>query len=158
MVRRGRIQGEPDVRKQSWTVNVEDGERSTGLDGPEVRVSPAGVGAGDAFENVVLRLREAGLPAGEILRQSGRIHGCNDQRQNQNCEKTLHRVPPESEVFDFPELAAADVVDEAADGHGPGNPGMSTELLQLVADILFHVLEGVEEGGGDGGGSSAILD
>jgi hypothetical protein len=35
---------------------------------------------------------------------------------------------------------------------------MGAELLQLVADIFVYVLEGVEEGGSDGGGSGAILD
>src|SRR5712692_1932307 len=35
---------------------------------------------------------------------------------------------------------------------------MGAELLQLVADIFFDVLEGVEEGGSNSGGSGAILD
>src|SRR5207244_12508194 len=86
------------------------------------------------------------------------MHDCEEQRQNQSREKSLHRVPPKSEVLDFAKPPATDVIDEAANGHSPGNPGMSAELLQLVADILFDVLEGVEEGGGDSGGSSAILD
>src|SRR5437667_4670394 len=158
MVACGRVQGEPEVSKQSRTVNIEDGERSARLDGLEVRVSSAGVGAGNSLENVVLRLREAGLAAGKILRQSRRMHGHKDQRKNQRGERTLHRVPPKSEVFDFAELAVADVVDEAADDHGPGNPGMGAELLHMVADVFFELMEGVEEGGGNGGGSRAILD
>src|SRR2546428_13893961 len=80
------------------------------------------------------------------------MHDCEEQRQNQSREKSLHRVPPKSEVLDFAKPPATDVIDEAANGHSPGNPGMSAELLQLVADILFDVLEGVEEGGGDSGG------
>src|SRR2546425_13063918 len=86
------------------------------------------------------------------------MHDCEEQRQNQSREKSLHRVPPKSEVLDFAKPPATDVIDEAANGHSPGNPGMSAELLQLVADILFDVLEGVEEGGGDSGGFSAVLD
>ena len=35
---------------------------------------------------------------------------------------------------------------------------MGAELLQLVADVFIDVLESVEEGRSDGGGSSAILD
>src|SRR5882762_25197 len=69
----------------------------------------------------------------------------------------LHRVWVLG-VFDFAEMAAGDVVDEAADGDGLGNPGMAAELLQLVADIFFDIFEGVEEGRGNGGGSGAILD
>src|SRR5258708_2645296 len=67
-------------------------------------------------------------------------------------------LEPRSGVLDFPQMAASDVVDEAADGDGLGNPRMGAELLQLVADIFFDVLEGVEEGGSNGGGSGAILD
>jgi len=55
-------------------------------------------------------------------------------------------------------MAAGDVVDEAADGDGRRNPGMGAEFLQLVADIFFDVLEGVEEGRSKSGGSCAILD
>src|SRR5882762_11491737 len=55
-------------------------------------------------------------------------------------------------------MAAGDVVDEAADGDGRGNPGMGAELLQLVTNIFFDVLEGVEEGRGKGSGSGAVLD
>src|SRR6266849_3572048 len=64
----------------------------------------------------------------------------------------------ESGVLDFTEMAAGNVVDKAADGEGLGNPGMGAELLQLVADIFFDVLERVEEGGGDSLGSGAVLD
>src|SRR2546426_11711138 len=85
------------------------------------------------------------------------MHDCEEQRQNQSREKSLHRVPPKSEVLDFAKPPATDVIDEAANGHSPGNPGMSAELLQLVADILFDVLEGVEEGGGDSGGFRASV-
>src|SRR2546426_6529457 len=85
------------------------------------------------------------------------MHDCEEQRQNQSREKSLHRVPPKSEVLDFAKPPATDVIDEAANGHSPGNPGMSAELLQLVADILFDVLEGVEEGGGDSGGFRGVL-
>ena len=35
---------------------------------------------------------------------------------------------------------------------------MGAEFLQLVANIFIDVLEGVEEGRSDGGGSGAILD
>ena len=56
------------------------------------------------------------------------------------------------------EKATRDVVDEAADGYSLGNPGMGVELLQLVADIFFDVLEGVEEGWSNCGGSGEILD
>src|SRR5437016_1396365 len=65
---------------------------------------------------------------------------------------------PRSEVLDFAEMAAGDVVDEAADGDGLGNPRMGAELLQLVADIFFDVLEGIEEGGGNSSGPGAVLD
>src|SRR6266550_4412793 len=65
---------------------------------------------------------------------------------------------PRSGVLDFAEMAAGDVVDEAADGDGLGNPGMCAELLQLVADIFVDVLEGVEEGRSHRGGPGAVLD
>jgi hypothetical protein len=61
-------------------------------------------------------------------------------------------------MLDFAEFAGGHVVNEAADAYRGGDPGVSVELLQLVADVFFDVLEGVEEGGGDRGGSSAILD
>jgi hypothetical protein len=61
-------------------------------------------------------------------------------------------------MLDFAELAGGDVVDEAADGYGGGNPRVGAEFLQLVADVFFDVLEGVEKGRGDGGRSGAILD
>src|SRR6266478_2979661 len=64
----------------------------------------------------------------------------------------------ESGVLDFTEMAAGNVVDKAADGEGLGNPGMGAELLQLVADIFFDVLERVKEGGGDSLGPGAVLD
>ena len=60
--------------------------------------------------------------------------------------------------FYFAELAGGDVVDKAADGDTFWNPRMGAELLQLVTHIFIDVLEGVEEGGRDGGGSRAILD
>ena len=62
------------------------------------------------------------------------------------------------QVFDFAEEAGGDVVDEAADGDGFGDPRVSVEFLELVADVFVDVLEGVEEGGSDGGGAGAILD
>src|SRR5258707_13209638 len=58
----------------------------------------------------------------------------------------------QSGVLDFAEMAASDVVDEAADGDGLGNQGMGAKLLQLVADIFIDVLEVVEEGGSNSGG------
>ena len=61
-------------------------------------------------------------------------------------------------VFDFAELAAADVVNEAPDFDGFGDPRVSVEFFQLVADVFFDVLEGVEEGWGDRGGAGAVLD
>lgn len=35
---------------------------------------------------------------------------------------------------------------------------MGTEFLHLVADVLFDILKGIEEGWGDGGGAGAVLD
>src|SRR6266852_9509736 len=63
-----------------------------------------------------------------------------------------------SVVFDFAKAAGGYIVDEAADGDGCGDPGMGAQLLQLVADIFLNVLERVEKGRSDGGGSGAILD
>jgi len=63
-----------------------------------------------------------------------------------------------SGAFDFTETSTGDVVDEAADSDTLGNPGMGTKLLQLVTNIFFDVLEGVEEGGSNSGLSGAILD
>src|SRR6202795_2348049 len=62
-----------------------------------------------------------------------------------------------SGVFNFAQTASGDVVDEAADRDTLGNPGMGAQLLQLVADIFFDVLEGVEEGGSNSGGPGAML-
>jgi len=63
----------------------------------------------------------------------------------------------ESEVGDFAEAAGGDVVDEAADGDGLRDPWVGAELLELVADVFVDVLEGEEEGGGDGSGAGAVL-
>jgi hypothetical protein len=63
-----------------------------------------------------------------------------------------------SGILDFAEAATGDVVDEAAGGDTLGNPRMSPELLQLVANIFFDVLEGIEVSGSDSGRSGAILD
>src|SRR5260370_20307982 len=63
-----------------------------------------------------------------------------------------------SGVLDFTEMAAGNVVDKAADGEGLGNPGMGADLLQLVADIFFDVLERVAEGWGGRLGPGAVLD
>jgi len=54
-------------------------------------------------------------------------------------------LAPVSGVFDFAEQSAGDVVDETADGNLLWNPRMGAQLLQLVADIFFNVLEGVEK-------------
>ena len=59
---------------------------------------------------------------------------------------------------DFTKKAITYVINEAAYGDSFGNPGMRSQLLQLVADIFINVLEGVEERGNYGGGSGAILD
>ena len=67
--------------------------------------------------------------------------GCSDGRRQ--CTRRW------SGILDFAETATCDVVDEAADGDTLGNPRMGAELLQLVADIFFDVLEGVEGGGSD---------
>src|SRR5215470_543278 len=63
-----------------------------------------------------------------------------------------------SEVLDLAEQAAQDVVDEAADNHFPRNPGMSAQLLQLVAYVFVDVLEGVEKCRCNGSCAGAILD
>ena len=76
----------------------------------------------------------------------------------QRAATPKYRASVESGVFDFAETSTGDVVDEAADSDTLGNPGMSAELLQLVTNIFFDVLEGVEEGWRDDGGSGAILD
>ena len=60
--------------------------------------------------------------------------------------------------FDFTEKAAADVVDESADGDRFGNPWVRVQLLQLMAYIFIYVLECVEESGSKCGGAGGILD
>src|SRR5450631_2855150 len=62
-----------------------------------------------------------------------------------------------SGIFDFAEEAAGNIVDKAAGCDLVGDPGVRAELLQLMANIFIDVLEGVEEGRCDGGGSCAIL-
>src|SRR5712664_467989 len=71
------------------------------------------------------------------------------------CEWVLGQ---HSAVFDFAEAAAGDVIDEAADGHCLGNPWMRMKFLQLVADIFFDVLEGIEKSRCNRGCSGTILD
>ena len=66
--------------------------------------------------------------------------------------------PRVSRVLDFAEAPVGHVVDEAAHGDFFGDPGMGAQLLELVTDVFFDVLEGVEEGRSDGGGSGAVLD
>ena len=58
-----------------------------------------------------------------------------------------------TELRNIAETSIGDVVDEATDGDTLGNPGMGAEFLHLVADIFFNVLEGMERGRGDSGGS-----
>ena len=62
-----------------------------------------------------------------------------------------------SNILDFTEQTAGHVVDEATGVNRLGNPGMGAKLLQLFAHIFFDVLEGVEEGWSNDGGSGAIL-
>jgi TonB family protein len=62
-----------------------------------------------------------------------------------------------SGILDFTEKASGDVVDETADSNPLLNPRMCPELLQLVTDILFDVLERVEKRGSNHCGSGAIL-
>src|ERR1700676_4614924 len=71
------------------------------------------------------------------------------------CEHA--RVAPRSGAPDFAEQSAGDVVDESADRDLLRNPRMSAQLLQLVTDIFFDVLECVEKGGRNGGGSGVVL-
>jgi hypothetical protein len=52
------------------------------------------------------------------------------------------------------ETPTSDVIDEA---DTVGNPGMGAKLLQLVTDVFFGALEGVEEGGCNSGLPGAIL-
>jgi hypothetical protein len=67
------------------------------------------------------------------------------------------RKPAPILCLDFAKAAAGYVVDEATDGDLLGNPGMSAQLLELVADIFFDILESVEEGRSNGGGAGVIL-
>src|SRR5581483_353890 len=61
-------------------------------------------------------------------------------------------------LHDFAETATGNVIDEAADGNCFGNPWMGPKLLQLMLDIFFDVLEGVEECGRNCCRPSAIVD
>ncbi len=55
-------------------------------------------------------------------------------------------------------MAAGYVVNKSTDGDGRRNPGMGAELLQLMPDIFFDVLERIEKSRSDRRGSRAILD
>ena len=91
------------------------------------------------------------------LRESGQATGRVPAEEKPYKVQRVRWKVPESEVGDFAEAAGGDVVDEAADGDGLRNPGMSAKFLELVADIFVDVLKGEEEGGGDGGGAGAVL-
>ena len=50
-------------------------------------------------------------------------------------------------LLDLTEKAGGNVVDKATNGDNFRNPRMGADLLQLVPDIIFNVLEAVEIGG-----------
>ena len=91
------------------------------------------------------------------LRESGQAKGRVPAEGKPYKVQRVRWKVPESEVGDFAEAAGGDIVDEATDGNGLRDPRMGAEFLELVADIFVDVLEGEEEGGGDGGGACAIL-
>ena len=63
-----------------------------------------------------------------------------------------------SSHFNFAKLPSGDVIDESADDHGVGNPGMRVQFFELVPDVFFDILKCVKKGRGNGGCSRAILD
>ena len=58
----------------------------------------------------------------------------------------------------FAKLSAGHIINETTYGDFLRNPRMRAKLLQLMADIFFDILEGVEERGRDSRGSGAVLD
>ena len=85
-------------------------------------------------------------------------HFHSKQLQSDVRQRPNYSFSTGPDVCDFAQTSGGDVVDEAADSDALGNPGMSAELLQLVADIFINVLEGVEEGGSNSGRPGVILD
>src|SRR6516162_3858473 len=63
-----------------------------------------------------------------------------------------------SAVLNFAQEAGRDVVDKPANGDFFRNPRMGAQLLQLVADVLVNILEGVKKGRRNGSRARAILD
>ena len=57
---------------------------------------------------------------------------------------------------DFIEFAGFDVVDEAAD-RNVGDEGVMLDAGDLAADVALEIREGVEVGGGDGGGAGLFF-
>ena len=80
MIWLGIIDREPDVGELSWTVRIENRQRCAGLDEAKIGISTGRIRAGNALEDVGLRLREVRLPArqvlslGDTLRQNQRQH------------------------------------------------------------------------------------
>src|SRR5581483_5013934 len=63
-----------------------------------------------------------------------------------------------SGFFHFAQQTASHVVDKTAGHDLLRNPRVRPQLLQLVADILFDIPEGIEKGRRDGCGSGGVLD
>src|SRR5215471_15095411 len=63
-----------------------------------------------------------------------------------------------SSARNFTQPSAGHIVDESAHGNLLRHPRMRSQLLQLVAHILFDVFERIKECRRDGGGTGAVLD
>ena len=63
MIWLGIIDREPDVGEFSGTVRIENRQRCAGLDEAKIGISTGRIRAGNALEDVGLRLREVRLPA-----------------------------------------------------------------------------------------------
>ena len=92
------------------------------------------------------------------LRIAGLLEPSFSDREVRRVLRMASNTLRDLAACDFAKASVGHIINEATHRDFLGNPGMRAQLLQLMAHILFNVLEGIKERGRDGRGSRAVLD